>query len=105
MDASRELQDLLLRIPEPNNIACQGFIELFGRKGATKRWRLIDSNDVRTVLVNAVDRRQGRFEEFLSNRRDAELKVLVALAKAQAPITEPQGRAFVAATGLSLPEA
>jgi hypothetical protein len=99
--SAKELQDLLLRIPEPINIACQALIELFGQRGSTKHPRTLGTEEIRAGVLGAVERRQGRFEEFLSKRRDAELKVLIALAKATAPVSQPQGRTFVAECGLS----
>ena len=101
LDVSKYLQDRLLRIPEAINIVCFTLIEILGSfERKMSKLTTISQNEVINAIRNTIERRQARFEEYLTRFTFNEEALLIQLAKGS-PVEFPTGKEFSAKTNLS----
>jgi len=89
------LQTLLSRMPEPINIVCATIVDLY-----SKKLSVISQSEINQALIETLNRIGSRFEEYLKTFTAKEVMFLSQVAKDQ-PVREPNGKIFVAKTGLS----
>lgn len=73
-DDCKYLQDMVLRVPEAINIVCAEIMEEYENKKIT-------SENIGLAAKSVVEKRQGRYEEYLSNFTENEESILASLSK------------------------
>lgn len=84
---STYLQDTVQRVPEAVNIVCADIMD----NNANKK---VERGDIDKAIHNAVERRHGRYEEYISRFSENEEAVVIAIAK-KMRVKHPNGQEFL----------
>lgn len=87
------LQELLNRSPEPINIVCS---EIYNSNFSVK----VNQQLIAEAILNTVEKRKSRYENYLAHFSEKEEKLLIAMQKEQ-PVKQPTSKDFLKSTSLS----
>lgn len=92
-EITKHIQDLMLRIPESVNMLCHNISELFSNIE-------INNDDVIKALYDLLNKKESRYESYISNFSITEEKVLTQIAK-NVSIKNPSSKEFMKQTDLT----
>lgn len=87
LDNCKYLQDAVGRVPEAVNMVCAEIMEEHSEKEITLE-------DIRNAVKNAVEKRQSRYEEYLSQFSENEESIMISIAR-RAEVKHPNGAEFL----------